>query len=142
MDLSGNSIQHATGNASSEAASGDRVMNYSCALAAAGNDPELIEQLAAILLEQTPPLMHRIDQAIQEQNGEALARNSHIVRGSVGPFAAPSVEAAAGDLENIGLDSIWAHADLARNRLATQWDKLRTELESLLEESSDRNTSA
>ncbi len=107
-------------------------MNYEDALVSAGDDPDLIEQLAEILMEQTPPLMVRIDQAIQDKNGEALARHSHIVRGSVGPFSAPTVEAAAGQLENIGLDSMWDQAEAAHKRLASQWQKLRTELEALI----------
>jgi len=67
-----------------------------------GGNPKVLRDLAKIFLEDTPKRRSAIRKAIARQDGEALARAAHALRGSVAMLGATGVAEDARQIEALG----------------------------------------
>ncbi len=65
-------------------------------------DTELLRELVAMFLDESPKLLVKIKEAVTNNDPEVLHSVAHSLKGSVGNFAAPEAADAALHLENIG----------------------------------------
>jgi signal transduction histidine kinase/DNA-binding NarL/FixJ family response regulator len=67
-----------------------------------GGNPTVLRDVARIFLEDTPKRMSAIRRAIAREDGEALARAAHALRGSVGMLGAEEIAEDARQIEAMG----------------------------------------
>ena len=91
-------------------------------------DMELRRELAALFLEDCPPLMSRIRAAIDGRDGPALKLAAHTLKGSAGVFKDQPTHAAAFHMERIGRDAEWDHAETAWRTLTSEMERLSATL--------------
>jgi len=110
------------------------VFDRAAALSRLEGDAELLSELAAIFLEDSPRLMQKLREAIDRLDSEELARTAHTLKGSVGNFAAlPALEAAQ-HLEAVAKAGNLVDAEKAYLALEEEIQRLRPALEALVEE--------
>ena len=78
------------------------VIDVSEALERVDGDKELLGELVAIFLEETPSMVAEIKEAIAQNDAKALEYSAHTLKGSVGNFGAKNVIEAAFVLEKAG----------------------------------------
>ena len=66
------------------------------------DDPEIFREITSIFIQELPDTLATIKQAIHAEDGDALERAAHNLKGSVGNFGADTAYAAALTLEEIG----------------------------------------
>jgi signal transduction histidine kinase/DNA-binding response OmpR family regulator len=71
-------------------------------LARVGGDRELLAEISRLFVDDAPRHLHRIRQALDQRDGDALRRAAHGLRGAAANFDADGVVAAARTLEEIG----------------------------------------
>jgi len=76
----------------------------------AGGDAVLLGELAALFVAEVPQRLRELQEALARQDGAALARAAHTLRGSASNFGAPAVVAAAQQLETLGQQGTLADA--------------------------------
>ncbi|HWX54163.1 MAG TPA: Hpt domain-containing protein [Verrucomicrobiae bacterium] len=85
-----------------------------------GGDMELLRELVAILAEECPGMLTRIETAVAEGNADDLQKSSHKMKGSVLQFSASEAAAFASQLEEMGRTSSLAEAPTVLARLTTE----------------------
>lgn len=78
------------------------IFDLSVALERMGGDEEILKEIAALFVEDSPEQLQRIRQAIDAGNAQALERAAHTLKGSVSNFGAESAVKAAFALEMMG----------------------------------------
>jgi HPt (histidine-containing phosphotransfer) domain-containing protein len=78
------------------------VFNAQDLLKRVGGNPKVLRDLAKIFLEDTPKRRSAIRKAITRQDGEALARAAHALRGSVAMLGATEIAEDASKIEEMG----------------------------------------
>ena len=103
----------------SRSLSGDpaAAMDISRALAFAGGDEELLEQLCSIFMEETPKLLMEIRESISQRDPSKLQRAAHTLKGSASVFCHAHATSAALALENLGRESNFDGVESAYSRL-------------------------
>jgi len=104
-----------------EPGSSDLVLDREAALARAGGDLPLLQELAGLFRETSPGLMAEIRRAIDGQDADGLRSAAHTLKGSVGNFSARRAFDAAANMEAIG-------AQKTLERAAGLWAVLDREL--------------
>jgi signal transduction histidine kinase/CheY-like chemotaxis protein len=109
-------------------------IDLEAALARVEGDRELLRKMAEIFAGQSRPLLDSIKAAVAAQDGPALERAAHKLKGSVGNFGAAAVVETAQQLENQGRNADWSHTAEACARLETQLQALNNALGQFIEE--------
>ncbi len=94
-------------------------------LARVDGDLELLADLVEIFLEDCPRLMSEIQQAVADQNGDALERSAHAFKGSVGNFTTKSPFEVAMRLELMGRQGNLGDANDALSLLEKEIARLK-----------------
>jgi PAS domain S-box-containing protein len=115
-------IPHAAPNRSHSA------INWSDALAAVGDDRELLQELIDAFLVESPQLVRGIEEAIASRNGEELQRQAHSLKSAIHFFGAEHATDLARRLEECGREQDFDSAP----ELLTVLQSDLTELQSAL----------
>ncbi|MEF8815433.1 MAG: Hpt domain-containing protein [Salinibacter sp.] len=94
-------------------------------------DPELIATLIGSFLDDCPDYMEGIREAVENEDGNALEREAHGLKGAAGSLRARPVSEAAQVLEEMGYEDNFAEAAAALDTLESEVDRLRDELQAL-----------
>jgi signal transduction histidine kinase/DNA-binding NarL/FixJ family response regulator len=92
----------APGSAPAENSQIVEALNTKDLLMRVGGNPKVLRDVARIFLEDTPKRMSAIRKAIKHQDGEALARAAHALRGSIGMLGAMEIADEARQIETMG----------------------------------------
>ncbi len=109
-------------------------LDREAALDRVGGDLELLQEVAALFLEEYPVLLSHIRKAIAAGDPLALEHSAHSLKGSVGNFGAKSAHEAAFQLELAGKTHDLSRASERLAKLESSLDHLRTALVSLCDE--------
>jgi HPt (histidine-containing phosphotransfer) domain-containing protein len=96
------------------------------------DDRELLRDLVRLFLDDTPPRVRAIRDAVDSRDAERLRRSAHALKGSAGNLAALAVFEAAQELERTTLTGDWAHAEEACAALESELARLTPVLAQLL----------
>ena len=107
----------------------NEVFDRDAALSRMGGNQELLEELAALFLEQVPSLMSQLKQSIMSGDSEALERAAHKLKGSVGVFDSNGAVEAAQTLESMGRSGDLSSSEGAYDLLADRVGKLAKALD-------------
>ena len=113
------------------AAAGEGVFDLERALAAMGDDPELLRELAGVFLQECPGLLGEIRNAVSRGDATGLKCSAHSLKGSVDNFAARPAFEAALRLEIMGRDGKLLGAPEALVELERELDRLTPALTAL-----------
>jgi len=94
------------------------------ALAAAEGDEELLQRMARLFEDQSPVLLEQVRRALHEDDGKALCRAAHTLKGSLGSVGATSAWEATQELEHRGASGDVVHARAAYRNLEQEIAKV------------------
>ncbi len=87
-------------------------------------DEELLQDICRIFLEESPQLMTRLQQAVAQDDPEAVSRAAHSLKGESGYLGAANVSQAARQLETMGRDHELSQAPAVLERLQKEMASL------------------
>lgn len=99
-----------------------------------GGDVELLKEIVDLFLQDYPPLVAQIKDALQEGDYQLLEKSAHTLKGSVGNFGADSVVQAALNLENMGRNKQMGEVPQFLTNLEKEIKRLREELVDFIKE--------
>ncbi|MEX2530232.1 MAG: Hpt domain-containing protein [Gemmatimonadota bacterium] len=114
-------------------AEGADLFDRDAALRQAGDDDEILRELAEVFLEQAPELVDRIRTSASAGEPSELRRAAHTMKGSATVFAAAPVAEAALRVETLAREERMEEADAAVEALEPLVERLVGELRSYLE---------
>ncbi|MGE0488132.1 MAG: Hpt domain-containing protein [Vulcanimicrobiota bacterium] len=91
-------------------------------------DPELLQEVKAILEEDCPKRMEEARLAIATSDPEGLARAAHSIKGAVSTLAAGPARKVASQLEMLGKGGMLELASSVIEELSVELDRLFAEL--------------
>lgn len=94
-------------------------------------DPKLIATLIDSFLDDCPDYMESIRDAVENENGTALEREAHGLKGATGSLRARPASKMAHTLEEMAREDDFAEAEDALDTLETEIDRLTGELRAL-----------
>ena len=106
-------------------------LDRAVALERLGGDEELLQEVAALFLEEYPSIMSQIHEAAESRNAHRLERAAHTLKGSVSNFGAESAVEAALALEKIGRSGDLTGVGEAYTQLAAVMEQLHPCFEQL-----------
>ncbi len=106
-------------------------MNVNVALERVGGDGELLQEIAALFLEDYPAQMEKLKQAIAAGDAETVERTAHSIKGAVSNFAADAAYDAALELEMMGRSGTLQRGEEAYRKLEEEIQRLVTVLSNL-----------
>ncbi len=109
-------------------ASGEVVLDKTTLLAHVDGNLKLLREIVEMFLADSPKTIAGIQQAIARGDAEGVRREAHVLRGSLGTFAARSALDAALKLETMGRENNLAHAEEAFRRLQEEISRLKQSL--------------
>jgi signal transduction histidine kinase/CheY-like chemotaxis protein/HPt (histidine-containing phosphotransfer) domain-containing protein len=115
------------------------VINWSEAVANAGEDRELLKDMAALFLRDSPELWRKVQEAVAAQDGARLAKAAHRLKGESSVFGAHRALALALQLEQMGKDNDLANAPQTLDQIEIELNRLRRELEAFCQPSAGRS---
>ncbi|HXX22040.1 MAG TPA: response regulator [Terriglobia bacterium] len=98
------------------------------------NDPQLLNDLVDLFLEECPRLLEEIRVAIDKKDAKAAAAGARSLRGSTGNLAARLASEAALRLESLVQAEDWVHAESGLQELECQLGRLKPALRAVQEE--------
>jgi len=116
----------------------DAVIDRAALLAGVDGNRRLLRELVRLFLADCPLRLRGIKEAVRRGDAEALRREAHTLKGSVGNFAAKQALAAAERLEVMGRDGDLDKAGAACIALELQLTRLTEGLRKLTRDSSTR----
>ncbi len=87
------------------------LIDWNAALDATGEDTELLKELVAVFLEESPILIEQIQEGLEASNGPLVRRASHTLKGSLRIFEASAGVDLAFQLEKLGQQGELAGGD-------------------------------
>jgi CheY-like chemotaxis protein len=87
-------------------------------------DSQLLSELIEIYLSESPSLLAAAQRALQEKNGQDLARAAHTIKGSAGNFLARATLETAGRLEAFAEQGDFSRAREAMSALEREMERL------------------
>ena len=102
----------------------DLVFDQRAALEYSGGDRGLLQEVIEIFRGDCPRALRRIDQALKQQDGEALRLAAHGLKGAIATIGAPAGRQAAAALEQAGRTGDFEEAQRARDRLHREIERL------------------
>ncbi len=109
-------------------------VNESELLEQVGGDRALLAEMVRLFLENYPPSLAELREAVARGDAEAVHRQAHAFKGMVGHFGAQAAVEAARRLEAMGREGDLSQAEDAYAALAAAAERLRPALARLLEE--------
>ena len=103
------------------------LLDRAVALERVGGDPQLLQEIAQLFLEQAPELIDQMRTALAAGDAKVLERAAHTFKGAVGNFGAEPALEAAKTLEFIARGGDLARAQGAFGRLQVIWEQLLPE---------------
>lgn len=110
---------------------GDNVIDHGVLLAGVGGDHRFLQKLARLFMADCPGRLAAIKSAVQRRDADGLFTAAHLLKGSVGNFAAKEVFEAARRLEIMGRDGDLHAAREACDALEDELSHLTKELRRL-----------
>jgi HPt (histidine-containing phosphotransfer) domain-containing protein len=107
------------------------IIDRATVLERVGGDEGLLRDIIDIFLEEYPSLVDAICTSVEKQDGKALERSAHNLKGSVSNFGARFAVQAAYDLELMGRRSEFIAARGAIETLTSELAALRSALAEL-----------
>jgi PAS domain S-box-containing protein len=98
-----------------------------------GGDVGLLRELAGLFLASYPGQLSALREAVARQDGAAVRRVAHALKGAVGVFGATAAQEAAQRMEAVGRAGEWGQAGQACALLARSLERLRLALVALVE---------
>ena len=95
-------------------------------------EPELRRELATMFLEDCPRLLSEIRTATTAHDGPSLKIAAHTLKGSAGVFRVQSAYDAALQMEHVGQQCDWEHAEVAWKSLKEQMAEISLQLNELV----------
>jgi CheY-like chemotaxis protein len=89
-----------------------------------GGDSRLLSELVEIYLSESPSLLAAAQRALQEKNGQDLARAAHTIKGSAGNFVARTTLETAERLEAFAEQGDFSRAQEAMSALQREMEHL------------------
>jgi PAS domain S-box-containing protein len=96
-----------------------------------GGDSQLLSELIEIYLSESPSLLAAAQRALQEKNGQDLARAAHTIKGSAGNFVARATLETAERLEAFAQQGDFSGAQEAMSALEREMKRLDRALNAL-----------
>jgi HPt (histidine-containing phosphotransfer) domain-containing protein len=93
-----------------------------------GGDEELAKQLAALFIEESPQMLERVRESVQQTDPDVVRRAAHAFKGSVANFVEGGAAATAVELEAMGRDKNLADAPRVLARLEREIEALLVDL--------------
>jgi two-component system, sensor histidine kinase and response regulator len=106
-----------------------QAIDWNEAFASAGEDRELLRDMAALFLRDAPALWNRVVEAVEAQDAGRVSRAAHRLRGESAVFGARRAVALAQELEQMGKENDLARAPQTLELVQLELDRLRRELE-------------
>ena len=104
------------------------VIDWEVALDQAAGDRDLVLEMIDVYFDELPKLMSRIEQAIEANDGPALRRAAHTLKGALHHLVANRAAAAAAELERLGSSALAAEGRFALAALRSELTRLEPEL--------------
>ncbi|MGB7343973.1 MAG: response regulator [Pirellulaceae bacterium] len=117
-------LDPSSGDSSKPIESAGPVFDRPLALRNLGGDSELLNEVAEAFFEEYPQSLERVRLAIADQDGEALKRAAHSLKGAVSVFAADAAHSLALQLEHMGSDGMLTDAEPAFEELKSALSQL------------------
>jgi signal transduction histidine kinase/ligand-binding sensor domain-containing protein/CheY-like chemotaxis protein len=111
---------------------GQVALDKAAALANLGGDEHVLAEAGHLFLVECSRLMSEVQEAIRRNNASALEQAAHIIKGSVGTFAARRAYETARRLEELGHEGKLKDAEGVYANLEAEMDHLRHDMESLV----------
>ena len=89
-----------------------------------GGDSQLLSELIEVYLSESPSYLAAAQRALQEKNGQDLARAAHTIKGSAGNFVARATLKAAEQLEAFAEQGDFSRAQEAMSALEREMKRL------------------
>jgi PAS domain S-box-containing protein len=89
-----------------------------------GGDSQLLSELIEVFLSESPSYLAAAQRALQEKNGQDLARAAHTIKGSAGNFVARATLKAAEQLEAFAEQGDFSRAQEAMSALEREMKRL------------------
>jgi two-component system, sensor histidine kinase and response regulator len=89
------------------------IFDQQAALAYTGQDRRLLKQVVSMFRSDYRSSLRRIEQALRQQDGEALRMAAHALKGAIATVGSPAGREAAAELEQAGRSGNFAGADHA-----------------------------
>ena len=96
------------------------------------DDRELLRELVGLFLDDAPPRLTAIHDAVDSRDADGLRRSAHALKGSAGNLAALAVFEAARELELTAPTGDWTHAQEACAVLESELRRLTPVLAELM----------
>jgi PAS domain S-box-containing protein len=112
----------------------DAVFDVSAVLDSLGGDSELVLEIAAIFLEQSPKHMVKIREAVSKQDPKLLEYGAHALKGAAANLLAQGVVDAASKLEDLGRAGSAAPSEEMLRSLEEELGKLQQALSEMEKE--------
>src|SRR5262245_11156848 len=93
-----------------------------------GGDEELAKQLAALFIVESPQMLERVRESLQQTDADLVRRAAHAFKGSVANFVDGGAAATAFELEAMGRDKNLCDAHLVLERLERETEALLVDL--------------
>lgn len=106
-------------------------LDTAIALERLGGDEELLQEVAALFLEEYPSLMDEIRTALDSKNADKVERSAHSLKGSVANFGSDAAWQAALALETMGRTNDLSTAEGAYTHLVEVMNAIHPELVAL-----------
>ncbi len=103
-------------------------IDLAAALDRVGDSREVLRDLVAVFEDECPKLAGQIRVAIGEKNAADLQRSAHTMKGTLDVFAAERARKLAFDLENMGRQAEFEHAESTWKRLCEEVELVRKAL--------------
>jgi HPt (histidine-containing phosphotransfer) domain-containing protein len=110
----------------------DSYVNWDDALETTGGDPELLDELLGVFLEEGPALLQQIHDGLGTSDATLVRRASHTLKGSLRIFQASGGVELAFQLEKLGQQEELSRAAGLLDELEAYMAKLTVELKNRL----------
>ena len=108
-----------------------KALDMEAALVHAGGDRPLLEELAAMFVQDCPHLLDDARTSIRKADCESLERVAHTLRGRLAFFGLQTTSERALELEMTGRNRDWSHALEVLTRVESEMEPILAELHSL-----------
>jgi HPt (histidine-containing phosphotransfer) domain-containing protein len=92
-------------------------------------EPDILSELAVLFLEDAPPRLEALRQAIEGGDASSLERVAHTLKGSCGNMGALRMSTICAELQDIGHSGELVSAPVLMERLEAEFGRVRPALE-------------
>jgi len=96
-------------------------------------DQELLKELAGLFLEDVPPQLETLRQAIEGDDASGVQRVAHTLKGSCGNMGAVRMATICAELEDVGRSGELERAPMLAERLEAEFGRVRPALQAEME---------